>query len=68
MAIIDAMRARIAAVLFLALLAAVGLTGTAQAQGALKPGTMVERSLTLDGKALRLPDGQWVVGADGDSG
>lgn len=68
MAVLDAMRARIAAGLFLALLAAVGLTGTAQAQGALKPGTVVERSLTLDGKALRLPDGQWVVGADGDSG
>lgn len=50
------------------LLAALALTGAAHAEGALKPGTAVERVLAMDGKTLPLPEGRWVVGADGDSG
>ena len=49
-------------------LAGFAMIGPAQAQGALQPGATVERALTVDGKTLPLPEGRWVVGADGDSG
>ena len=56
--------------LFVALVALVGLglVGPAVAQGVYKPGTQVQKVLQVDGKRLALPAGNWVVGADGDSG
>lgn len=59
---------KVGAALASLLLAGFGLTGAAHAQGVLKPGTAVERVLKVDGKTLPLPEGRWVVGADGDSG
>lgn len=50
------------------LLAGFALAGTARAEGVLAPGATVERVLSVDGKTLPLPEGRWVVGADGDSG
>lgn len=50
------------------ILAAFALVGAARAEGVLAPGATVERVLSVDGKTLPLPEGRWVVGADGDSG
>lgn len=59
---------RVGTVLACLLLAGLALAGAARAEGVLKPGATVERLLEVDGKKLPLPEGRWVVGADGDSG
>ena len=58
---------KVGAVLASLVLAGFAMTGAARAQ-ALQPGAAVERVLEVDGKKLPLPEGRWVVGADGDSG
>ena len=61
-------RAVFASLVLAGVLASFALIGTARAEGVLQPGATVERLLSVDGKTLPLPEGRWVVGADGDSG
>ncbi len=53
--------------LFLALALLAGVAGTAAAQGPLRVGSVVERTLAIDGKRVALPIGAWTVAADGAS-
>lgn len=59
--------AKVGALVATLMLACLALAGPARAE-VLKPGTAVDRLLMVDGKRLPLPEGTWVVGADGDSG
>jgi len=55
------------AFLALAALLAVSVLAPAFAQGPLRIGSTVERTLRIDGKRLTLPIGAWTVAADGAS-
>ncbi|WP_448188996.1 DUF2061 domain-containing protein [Azospirillum sp. sgz301742] len=61
-------RSAIASLIMAGVLAVLALAAPARAEGVLAQGATVERLLTIDGRKLPLPEGRWVVGADGDSG